>query len=105
MRILSLIGSLTAGATLAVGLFQLPIVARVALLVIAVVALLLIRAVNSARSEAPRAAYIVDKESERYSSEDVAEFFAGLSKAKISSVPHFDSSASHRLNHDEFDER
>ena len=106
MRIISLIGSLTAGATIAAGLFQLPIVARVALLVVAVVALLIIRSVKSrARNEAPRVTYIVDKDSERYSGDDVAEFFAGLSRAKANTTPSSPSSASHRLDYDDFDER
>lgn len=97
MRILSLIGSLTAGATIAVGLFQLPVVARVALLVAAIVVLYFVRKVRS-RSGAPSSGvtFVVDNEFERYSGADVAEFFAALSKAKATTQAPFYPSPSNR---------
>jgi hypothetical protein len=98
MRFLSLVGSLTLGASLALALFQLPVIARAALLVIATASWVYLRSHRMRTNEIrwSRATYIVDKETERYSDCEIAEFYHALSEAKTNTTDPFYASESNR---------
>ena len=90
MRILFLIGSLTIGAALAGGLSEFGTAARFAFGAAAIAgAMYLYWSYKETPVATPRAAFVVDKESERYSESDVEDFFDKLSEAKAKSAAPF----------------
>ena len=95
MRLLFLIGSLTVGAALAGGLSQFSVAARLALGVAAIAGAIYIfcsyKGVNVA---AEKTAFVIDKESERYTEAEVSEFFHALSEAKAKTAAPFPSAGS-----------
>lgn len=101
MRMISLLGSLTGGATLMLAMFNLPVFARVALLIVAVAGLVIVRASRKrANTLSLRVAYVVDNESERYSDYDVAEFVSALSRARARTDDPFYWASANQPDHD-----
>ena len=101
MRLLFLIGSLTVGAALAGGLSQFSVAVRLALGVASIAGVYYIFcAYKCANVATARVAFVVDKESERYTESDVSEFLHALSAAKSQSAAPFSSRPDHRAELD-----
>jgi hypothetical protein len=100
MRFLFLIGSLTVGAALAGGISQFSVAVRLALGLAAVGGFVFIFfAYKCASLATQKVAFVIDKESERYSEADVSEFLRALSEAKArSAAPFASAGASDRFS-------